>query len=54
MSHKKNTGLERALALQTVVTNIGLVWLTFGFLLQIAALVWFPEGNLITFDIVGS
>lgn len=49
---KKNTELERALARETVVTNIGLCWLTLGFLLQLTALVWFPDGNLITTDLL--
>jgi hypothetical protein len=47
---KTDRAVSRALAKRTVVSNLGLVWLTTGFLLQIAGLTMLPEGNLIGID----
>lgn len=41
---------KKRLAHEAVVTNLGLVWLTAGFVFQILALVFFPTGNAISLD----
>lgn len=42
-----NEAVQKALARDTVVNNVGLVWLTFGFVLQILAVSFLPGGHLI-------
>lgn len=43
------TEIKRS-AHQSVIANIGLVWLTIGFVLRLVTVVVFPSGNIITSD----
>lgn len=47
-----NERKARRLARNTVTTNIGLVWLTLGFLFQIIAEIFFPGTSIISTDLM--